>query len=284
MNEEGYRRYLDKDLFFIGVWEHKLAKRHRHDFLELVYVIDGTSDHIIDGEKCTLNKGNYFIVDYDSYHSFENKDGKMIKVVNCLFYPEFIDPMLKNCRKMNDILSNYLIKFSNAAFSRMPADTVFYDEDGEIGKLILKMISEYKGKKTGWREIIRCLLIETIILILRSVCISEKNDDIDKISENVVSYIEKNYTEHIKLSDICSKIGYSVPYVSKCFKDNLNMTFSCYLQKVRVENACRLLANTDKNVADISESVGYNDIKFFNKTFKKIIGTTPREYRRKTKS
>ena len=277
-----YGKELCENLFFIGVWEHKNTTRHKHDFLELVYILEGDCIHYIDDEKCEVKAGNYFIIDHNSYHSYESKNGKTIKIVNCLFYPEYIDPMLKDCRKFSDILSNYLIKFNNAAFSKMPADNVFFDSDGEVKNLILKMIDEYKAKKTGYREILRCLLIETIILILRSVCISEKNGNIDDVSREAVSYIEKNYSERIKLSDISTLLGYSVPYLSKRFKDNLGMTFSCYLQKVRIENACRLIANTSRKIEDVSEAVGYNDVKFFNKTFKSIIGTTPREYRKKT--
>lgn len=282
-NPLSYQYSLSKDLFYINVWEHKISTVHKHEFLELVYVLEGTAEHIANGEKCILKKGDYFIIDYDTYHSFKAEGNDTIKIVNCLFYPEFIDSMMKNCKKMNEILSNYLIKFNNAVFSKMPTDTIFYDTDGRIGKQILKMLDEYSEKKVGYREVLRCILIETIVMILRNVCESEKTDAYDNVTGEVVAYVEKNYMNPITLSDVCEKIGYSVPYVSKCFKDNLNMTFSCYLQKTRIDNACRLLANTDKKIEDISFLVGYKDTKFFNKTFKKVLNTTPREYRNKIK-
>ena len=131
---------------------------------------------------------------------------------------------------------------------------------------------------------LRCMLIETILMILRNVCLSEKTNDFDSVTGEVVEFIEKNYMNNILLLDVCEKMGYSVPYVSKSFKDKLNMTFSSYLQKVRINNACRLLANTDKKIEEISHLVGYSDTKFFNSIFKKILGSTPREYRNKIKS
>jgi YesN/AraC family two-component response regulator len=64
----------------------------------------------------------------------------------------------------------------------------------------------------------------------------------------------------------------------------MNMTFSSYLQKVRINNACRLLANTNNKIEEIAHFVGYSDTKFFNSIFKKVLGSTPREYRNKIKN
>lgn len=282
-NPLGYKYYLDEDLFYINVWEHKFSPVHKHNFLELVYVFEGSAEHIVNGEKTILKEGDYFIIDYGMHHSFHSHNEETIKVANCLFYPEFIDSMMKDCRKINDILSNYLIKFNNAVFSKVPTDTVFHDDDGSIKEQILKMLSEYRAKKVGYKEMLRCILIETIVMILRNVCISEKTGNFNSLTGQVVAFIEKNYSKNVYLSDICEKLGYSMPYISKCFKENLNMTFSDYLQKVRIDNACRLLANTDKKIEEIATLVGYKDIKFFNRTFKKILSSSPREYRNKIK-
>ena len=276
-----YMHKIEQDSFYINTWEHSSMETHKHDFLELTYILDGTAEHVVDGKKYTITKGDYFVVDYGSSHSYKTKYFETIKLVNCLFFPEFIDKTMRDCRTLNDVLNNYLIKFNKAVFSKMPTETVFHDDDGKIGKLILKMLDEFGTKKIGYREVLRCLLIETIILIMRSACIDEKKDSADTVIEKIISYVDKNFARPISLSNICSELKYSLPYISKYFKESMNMTFSCYLQKVRMENACRLLAYTDKKVEDIAEDVGYNDIKFFNKVFKRILNTTPREYRSK---
>ncbi|MBE7053186.1 MAG: helix-turn-helix domain-containing protein [Ruminococcaceae bacterium] len=279
----GYRYFLNEDLFYINIWEHKFSPVHKHNFLEFVYVLEGRSEHIVNGETTILKEGDYFIIDYDKKHAFFSRGEDTIKVINCLFYPRFIDSMMKDCRKLSEILSNYLIKFNHAVFSRIPTETIFHDDDGSVKKQFLKMLNEYQEKKVGYKEMLRCILIETILMILRNVCLSEKISDFDSVTGEVVKFVEKNYMNNILLSDICEQIGYSVPYVSKSFKDNMNMTFSSYLQKVRINNACRLLANTNNKIEEIAHIVGYSDTKFFNSIFKKVLGSTPREYRNKIK-
>jgi len=85
----------------------------------------------------------------------------------------------------------------------------------------------------------------------------------------------------IKISDAFGGDGqYSTPYMSKRFKQETGVTFSEYLKKVRIDASRRLLINTNKSVAEISELVGYVDTTFFHNTFRDIVGCTPLEYRK----
>jgi YesN/AraC family two-component response regulator len=92
--------------------------------------------------------------------------------------------------------------------------------------------------------------------------------------------MKDNYSSDIKLEDLATRAFLSPNYFSKLFKDCTSITISDYIQKLRIEEACNLLKNTDKKIIDISGEVGYKDIKFFNQIFKKIIGKTPSDYRK----
>ena len=59
----------------------------------------------------------------------------------------------------------------------------------------------------------------------------------------------------------------------------MGITFSEYVQSLRIQESCRLLANTNKNVAEIVNLVGYTDVKFFNEIFKRFTGMTPRQFK-----
>ncbi|MBE7043722.1 MAG: helix-turn-helix transcriptional regulator [Ruminococcaceae bacterium] len=82
------------------------------------------------------------------------------------------------------------------------------------------------------------------------------------------------------MSQLAKEMNYSLPYLSRHFKEETGMTFSEYVQKVRIEESCRLLANTKKSVIEISQLVGYSDVKFFNQLFKKYKNMTPRSFRK----
>ena len=66
----------------------------------------------------------------------------------------------------------------------------------------------------------------------------------------------------------------------QCLKKEVGVNFSEYLIKVRIKNAKEMLLNTEGSVEDISYAVGYSDIKYFSRIFKKYMGVTPTEFRK----
>ena len=83
-------------------------------------------------------------------------------------------------------------------------------------------------------------------------------------------------------AELCEKMGYSLPYISKQFKAVTGSTFSEYLQRTRVHFACRFLVNNPRLAIDeVAAKVGYNDAKHFTSVFKKYVGTTPGVFAKK---
>ncbi len=72
----------------------------------------------------------------------------------------------------------------------------------------------------------------------------------------------------------------SYGYFSRCFHDIVGVSFIDYCTQVRMEHAKQLLENTDKSIQEIAFSVGYNDEKYFSRTFKKLTGLIPSDYRK----
>ena len=93
-------------------------------------------------------------------------------------------------------------------------------------------------------------------------------------------YIKERFRENISISDIAEQEGFNVSYFSTLFKKETGQTFIEYLTAVRMEEAKRLLKETNLSVALICESVGYSDLKHFTATFRKSSGIKPSEYRK----
>lgn len=277
-----YDKMIKKnELINIFKTSHYSTKLHNHDFIELVYVADGSAEHsILNGSSITVKKGNYFIVDHNTMHKFTTKKDSMITVVNCLFLPAFVDKVLTGCETLESILNHYLIHLNCKTLRCSPADTVFDDEDGSVWEIINTMLCEYKEKNVGYIEVMRCKLIELLIKIARNISDKENSALYSDISLDIIKYIESEYMNHITLGTACQKYNYSLPYLSRKFKNDVGVSFVNYLQNVRIEEGCRLLLNTEKRVGEIANMIGYEDIKFFNQTFKKILNTTPREFRK----
>jgi AraC-like DNA-binding protein/ligand-binding sensor protein len=92
-------------------------------------------------------------------------------------------------------------------------------------------------------------------------------------------YIYENYSRKISLKEIADESGLSAPYFSTIFKEEMGENLSSYLNRLRVEKACRLLTETTMSLSEIASSCGFEDQSWFSKTFKSFAGTSPGKYR-----
>lgn len=253
---------------------------HNHDFLEMVYVTEGKAVHTLNGKETIVRKGDYFIIDYNAFHKYTTIDHIKFEIINILFHPELIDKTLVNCFSFQDLINNYLIRFSYKTLINSPTNVIFFDDNKSIFALIEKLQYEYAEKRPGYLELMRSYLIEIIILTMRKI--NKENTDIlyDDYSKFIIDYVEENYMKQITLTDMSIKLNFSLPYLCKRFKKDVGISFNEYLQKKRIEQSCRLIANTNKKFSEIAGLVGYNDLKFFNQVFKKHLKMTPREFKK----
>ncbi|MBR4159897.1 MAG: response regulator [Spirochaetia bacterium] len=96
-------------------------------------------------------------------------------------------------------------------------------------------------------------------------------------------YIEKNYQEDINLNKISNYVSLSKNYFCNIFKKETGMTIWDYLIRIRMEEAKRILLETEQKTYEISEKVGYDDPSYFGRLFKKYTGFTPIEFRDNSK-
>jgi AraC-like DNA-binding protein/ligand-binding sensor protein len=94
-------------------------------------------------------------------------------------------------------------------------------------------------------------------------------------------YIWKNYTRKISLREIADISGLSAPYFSTIFKEEMGENLSCYLNRLRVEKAATMLAETELTLNAISSACGFEDQSWFSKIFKSFTGLSPGKYREK---
>ncbi|MBQ2967515.1 MAG: helix-turn-helix domain-containing protein [Clostridia bacterium] len=272
-----------KNLFEQGInlriSQNSSVKLHKHDFFELAYVLSGKAQHILNGEERTIAEGEYLIMDYDACHHYIVDETKNFEILNCLFFGEFIDLALKNKRDFSDVVNSYMLKYNFTATNLNPANRFFKDESGEVLSLLQAMLKEQNQKAPGYLEILRVKLIEIIILTMRKDN-AILPDTEDSLCLEIMKYTEKNLRDKTHLSALSKKLCYSTAYLSKRFKKETGISFSAYVQKIRIEQALRLLTETNKKVTEIASECGYADTKFFNAVFKKHTGFTPREYRK----
>lgn len=101
------------------------------------------------------------------------------------------------------------------------------------------------------------------------------------IIDDILYYINHNYRENLKLETIALLFGYNSSYLGKIFTREVGETFNSYLDRIRIERSQELLRDRTLKVYEIAEKVGYKNVDYFHKKFKKLVGESPAEYRKK---
>lgn len=102
------------------------------------------------------------------------------------------------------------------------------------------------------------------------------------VVKQALNYIDQYYYTDIRLCHISDLFFINEQYLCRLFSKQVGMGFSEYLNRVRIDNAKRMLSETRDKITDISTMVGFNNITYFNSTFKRYTNLTPGQYRRNT--
>ena len=96
----------------------------------------------------------------------------------------------------------------------------------------------------------------------------------------VLKYIENHYMEKITISMVAKAAGFSESHFMRYFKETMGTSFIEYLKDYRLTMAARLLAGSDSTILEIASEAGFENLSYFNRTFKKHYGVTPSQYRK----
>ena len=265
-------------------------KLHAHEFIEIAYVCKGKGLHVLDGKQYEVSRGDLYIINFDTPHSFyphdrNNSDG--LCVYNLLFMPEFIENMDIELELLNRIIGIFLYKSIFADELEYAADIKLTGSTlNEFEAVCEKMLMEYTFRQEGYVEILKIALCELLIKLYRARKARNSGlSDVDACKYHLISeimhYIGENYSIHLNLENISRQVFLSKSYFSALFKKATGMSVIKYLQKIRIEKACQLLSEGNYKISQIAEMVGYSDYRFFNKTFQKLMGLSANEYKKK---
>jgi YesN/AraC family two-component response regulator len=158
-----------------------------------------------------------------------------------------------------------------------------HDEFPFIQQAMRSGVTDYLLKPVEESEIKVCLekwLNKVIMEDITSKLPIQENANIPLSTiERVLDYINKTPLDQITLKEAAESIHINPSYLSQLFKQQLNKKFVDYITELRIEESKRLLHNTTLRMSEIAERVGYSDLAYFSNNFKRIVGSSPSEYR-----
>ncbi|SEV92469.1 response regulator transcription factor [[Clostridium] fimetarium] len=127
-------------------------------------------------------------------------------------------------------------------------------------------------------EGIRTWFLDKISKLCRSK-VSKKKEQSADVIEKAKVYINEKFNKAISLDDVSREVDISPYYFSKIFKEETGVNFIDYITKIRIDKAKELLLYSDLSMKVICCKIGYSDPNYFSRSFKKIVGVTPTEYK-----
>lgn len=273
-DEHSFSVRYDIVSFFYNKW-------HYHPELELVYIIEAS--------------GRQFIG--DSIHHFKNND--LILIGSNLPHLWRCDEkfLVKGSKlKVEAIIIHFLPDCFGPGFFKLPENKALLQvfQRAQMGIRIKDQsgvqVSELMRKLVTARNSERIILLMQILHIIaqstetKTICSEGLTFHYSLVEaerlNTIYQYILNNFTREISLEQI-AKVAHLTPNgFCRYFKSRIKKTFSHFLIEVRVGHACKLLAESDKTVADICYESGFNNFSNFNRHFKHIAGRTPLNHRR----
>lgn len=106
----------------------------------------------------------------------------------------------------------------------------------------------------------------------------------ESVLDDILHYINHNYADNITLENIAPLFGYNSSYLGRIFSKKMGETFNSYVDHVRIDHSKELLQQEDSRIYTIAERVGYRNADYFHIKFKKYVGMSPAEYRKRSRS
>lgn len=156
------------------------------------------------------------------------------------------------------------------------------ESKAKIDFIIITAYDQFIYAQTALRLGVKDILLKPIdtgslIKSIERVLGYEQTDN--TLLNDVLEYLNSNYHKEISLNDTAERFTTSANQISRLFKVYMDVSFIVYLNNLRINKSIELLLNTDMPIKEVALEVGYNNLNYYYKNFKKITGTTPNSYR-----
>lgn len=247
-----------------------------HDFWELCFIQKGELTLLADGEEIPLCEHEIYLISPGRQHSYKSENADTLAYVICFeSQSQSLRALAGLCFKAKDMqlrcMETIICEATNT-FETNQSDHLQVIESPNFGgqQAIMSQL-EY---------LLICMLREVSLQKNASVIFISDNDFYAGITEVLLEYFKENIGGRLSLDQICRKINYSRSFICKTFKEQTGETLIACFNRMKVEEAERLLRETELSVAQVAQELGFSDSKYFNTIFKKQTGITPAVYRK----
>lgn len=280
-HEERFYIAHSKWPFTAYVYENTISLPHWHTYIELLYLLDGETEIQIGAKQYFGRPGDFYIINSNEvHHTLSCEPGKNFRHLVIQFDPGLIYPGASSMYEVKYILP--FLTSSTNSYICIDGDSL-----KEIKDILNHILEEYEGRKPGYElEIKGCILRIFAWLVRNSYVDLLDEKPIEHLIEmkELLYYIEKHYQDSISLEMAAGMVSMSPSHFCRLFRKITGKTYVSYLNFIRLREAEKQLILTNDTVAEIAANVGFANVTYFNRIFKREYGLTPIALRKQNRS
>ncbi len=260
---------------WIQVYGENINNLHFHNLIEIGYCHYGAGELVIEEDQYRFGAGMVSCIPANFLHVTKSDTHVM-----AFWEYLYISPadILKQQGKPMQETRNIIDAVNRSAFF------IKVEENPIFVTLIRAIFEEMQNKNAYYRECVGGLAYTLLYEIARfngrgNVQSCGKNNSLQL--ENAIEYVERNYPNNFKIADLANECHMSETHFRRVFQEKMNMTPVEYVNFVRIKKACELIDKTDISMEDVAEKVGFITPSTFNRNFRRIIGTSPYQWKKR---
>lgn len=251
---------------------------HSHFNFEIMHVNSGCGTYTTARTVYPILPGDIFVFSSNEFHSITNVGREGLQITNLHFNPQFIQ---SGHSDSNTKINIHFCFSHHSEFS----NRIAHDDAEKLSALFQQIESELTSGNTEYILSIKSFLQLLLIYLVRdhnylNTQTSVNHEQVRRI-QRTLNYIDEHFSDNITLQELSAIANLTPTYFSRLFKQIIGLSLWNYISYKRIDKAIHLIATegSAENMLKIAVECGFNNTANFNKTFKKITGITPREYK-----
>ena len=249
---------------------------HWHHELEFLFISEGSASLHIGNQAYNVSSGDIAFIPSNAVHMVLGEPDTAFSFTAIVFHPDFVRSFGNDT-----IQEKYLTPLFNWQFD-CPS---ILNSSASCRELMLETVSLYQEKSDGYELSVKINLLRICSALyqyakpfrLRS---QASNDSRAALAKEMMLYLQEHYDEAVTLPEMAEHFHISRGHLCRFFKEMTNMPPIDYLNYFRINKSALLLRNTDLSVSAVAGQTGFNNISYYNRTFRRYMHMTPGEYRR----
>ncbi len=157
-------------------------------------------------------------------------------------------------------------------------DNSVHAHGGLLSGLMMKIYDEFRHLDSASPVAIQGLAMEMFAAVSRNQSNWARRQP-QRWLARAVEFLRESFTEHLTLAQVASAAGVHPVYLAREFRRFHGCTIGEYIRRLRIDRACRQLSSSNESLATIAAGAGFSDQSHFSRTFKRLMGMTPAQYR-----